>query len=214
MPRVTALSLRGKTGSGAHHRPQCRVGRAAGVRPVPDRPRLAPADVQEQQRRAEHSYPCKPAAACCRLTASRRKSCPDRLCLGVRVAWSAGRPSARSRCAPAHRWLANAEADRGGAIRPRRAPAHQLGAGAAAAGESTLADRDAGAGARPGKDGDRAGGGGHVLRRSLRSLRSVIRRQDRPPPTVGPRSAARPARPRGRPGSSCRPRPRAAARAS
>jgi len=40
--------------------------------------------------------------------------------------------------------------------------------------------------ARPGKDGDRAGGGGHVLRRSLRSLRSVIRRQDPPATDCGP----------------------------
>ena len=34
---------------------------------------------------------------------------------------------------PAHRWLANAEPDHGGAILLRRAVAHQLGAGAAAA---------------------------------------------------------------------------------
>jgi hypothetical protein len=49
-----------------------------------------------------------------------------------------------------------------------------------------LADRDAGGGARPSKDGVRAGGGGHVLRRSLRSLRSVIRRQDPPATDCGP----------------------------
>jgi hypothetical protein len=36
---------------------------------------------------------------------------------------------------PAHRWLANAEADHGRAILRRRAGAHQLGAGAAAARE-------------------------------------------------------------------------------
>ena len=44
-------------------------------------------------------------------------------------------------------------------------------------------------GARPGKDAARAGGGGHVLRRSLRSLRSVIRRQD--PPATDFRPAER-----------------------
>jgi hypothetical protein len=38
-------------------------------------------------------------------------------------------------------------------------------------------------GCRPGMDASRAGGGGHLLRRSLRSLRSVIRRQD--PPAAG-----------------------------
>ena len=41
-------------------------------------------------------------------------------------------------------------------------------------------------GARLGKDDARAGGGGHVLRRSLRSLRSVIRRQDPPATECGP----------------------------
>ena len=39
----------------------------------------------------------------------------------------------RSEEAPAHRWLANAEADHGRAILRRRAAAHRLGAGAAAA---------------------------------------------------------------------------------
>jgi hypothetical protein len=41
----------------------------------------------------------------------------------------------RSKEAPAHRWLANAEADHGGAILARRALAPRLGAGAAAAEE-------------------------------------------------------------------------------
>jgi hypothetical protein len=40
--------------------------------------------------------------------------------------------------------------------------------------------------ARPGKDGPRAGGGGHLLGRSLRSPRSVIRRQDPPAAGQGP----------------------------
>ena len=42
-------------------------------------------------------------------------------------------PDRRSRQAPAHRWLANAEADHGRAILRRRAVAHHLGAGAAVA---------------------------------------------------------------------------------
>ena len=42
----------------------------------------------------------------------------------------------------------------------------------------TLADRGAGGGARPGKKGPRAGGAGHGVRRSLRSLR--------PCPATGP----------------------------
>ena len=88
---------------------------------------------------------------------------------------------------PAHRWLASAEADHGGAILRRRAPAHRLAAQELRSRRSRrCADRDASASARRGKDGPRAGGGGHVLRRSLRSLRSVIRRQDPPATGCGP----------------------------
>jgi hypothetical protein len=81
------------------------------------------------------------------------------------------------------RWLANAEADHGGHDTAAEGGAREPGAGAAAAKAVTLADRDAGNGARPGKDGPRAGGGGHALRRSLRSL-SRVRRQD--PPATDP----------------------------
>jgi hypothetical protein len=76
------------------------------------------------------------------------------------------------------RWLANAEADHGGHDTAAEGGAREPGAGAAAAKAVALADRGTDERARPGKDGVRAGGAGHGVRRSLRSLR--------PCPATGP----------------------------
>ena len=106
---------------------------------------------------------------------------------------------------------------RGGRPRWRDTPAESTGAptrrrSCGREGSRRSADRDARRCARPGKDVARAGGGGHVLRRSLRSLRSVIRRQDPPATSCGPATprVSRPS-PYSRPRSSPSP---AAARAS
>ena len=138
----------------------------------------APASVQREQRRADCPYPCNSGVGVHSGRASpfvwsqQRAPRP-----------STGTPEAvacRADGSLAHRWLAKAEANHGGAILRRRAQAHRLGAGAAAANEVDARGPLRAAGARPGKDAARAGGGGHVLRRSLRSLRRVIRRQDAP----------------------------------
>ena len=98
---------------------------------------------------------------------------------------SAGGPAERHQRT---RWLANAEADHGGAMPRRRAAARTTRRRSCGREGVDARGPRRGDGARPSKDGPRAGGGGHVLRRSLRSLRSVIRRQDPPATGCRPRS--------------------------
>ena len=81
------------------------------------------------------------------------------------------------------RWLANAEADHGGAILRRRAVAHRARRRSCGhEGSRRSADRDAGEGARPGKDGPRAGVAGHAPQTELAESEAVSDDRTRPPP--------------------------------
>ena len=84
------------------------------------------------------------------------------------------------------RWLADAEADHSGGVTRAESGAHGPGAGPVASKAVTLADRAAGSGARPGKDGVRAGGAGHAPQTELAESEAVSGDRTRPPPTKGP----------------------------
>jgi hypothetical protein len=71
------------------------------------------------------------------------------------------------------RWLADAEAEHSGGVTRAEGGAYRPGAGAVAAKAVTLADRDAGDGARPGRDGVRAGGAGHAPQTELAESEAV-----------------------------------------
>jgi hypothetical protein len=93
------------------------------------------------------------------------------------------------------RWLADAEADHSGGVTRAEGGAYGPGAGAVAAKAVTLADRDVDGGARPGKDGVRAGGAGHAPQTELAESEAVSGDRTRPPPAKGPTAAPTTARP-------------------
>jgi hypothetical protein len=86
------------------------------------------------------------------------------------------------------RWLAEAEAEHGGHDAAAESGAREPGAGAAAAKAVALADRDGSDGARPGKDGVRAGGAGHAPQTEPAESEAVSGDRTRPP--TGPQPAA------------------------
>jgi hypothetical protein len=86
------------------------------------------------------------------------------------------------------RWLAKAEVDHGGHDAAAESGAREPGAGAAVAKAVAPADRDANDGARPGKDGPRAGGAGHAPQTELAESEAVSGDRTRPPQTKGPKA--------------------------
>src|SRR3954468_1121494 len=87
------------------------------------------------------------------------------------------------------RWLANAEADHGGAIRGRRAWAYRRATGAAAAKAVDAHGSQHSDGTRPGKDDPRAGGAGHAPQTEPAESEAVSGDRTRPPQAKGPPSA-------------------------
>jgi hypothetical protein len=84
------------------------------------------------------------------------------------------------------RWRAKAEAQHGGNDAAAESGACEPGAGAAAAKAVAPADRDVDDGARPSKDGDRAGGAGHAPQTELAESEAVSGDRTRPPPAHSP----------------------------
>src|SRR3954447_14277608 len=100
------------------------------------------------------------------------------------------------------RWLANAEADHGGAIRGRRAWAYRRTTGAAAAKAVDAHGSQHSDGTRPGKDDPRAGGAGHAPQTEPAESEAVSGDRTRPPQAKGPRASTR-----GRSGTALAPAP-------
>src|SRR3954470_614417 len=90
------------------------------------------------------------------------------------------------------RWLANAEADHGGAIRGRRAWAYRRATGAAAAKAVDAHGSQHSDGTRPGKDDPRAGGAGHAPQTEPAESEAVSGDRTRPPQANGPRNVSAP----------------------
>src|SRR3954470_23406028 len=113
--------------------------------------------------------------------------------------WRPGLPLAVPRRRQRTRWLANAEADHGGAILRRRAEAPEPSAGAAAAKAVDARGPRRHDGARPGKDDARAGGAGHAPQTEPAESEAVSGDRTRPPPPTALEASARrrPVSPRG-----------------
>src|SRR4051812_22581868 len=103
-----------------------------------------------------------------------------------------GLPLAVPRSHQRTRWLANAEADHGGAILRRRAEAPEPSAGAAAAKAVDARGPRRHDGAQPGKDDARAGGAGHAPQTEPAESEAVSGDRTRPPQANGLRNARAP----------------------